>query len=71
MGLNIKCECADPLCPVCEGDCWNTARVSLFRVDMDDEWGTPMCRACADDALASGVFTEGRLGVKAGPFLFF
>jgi hypothetical protein len=25
---------------------------------MDDKYGTPMCRDCADDALESGVFSE-------------
>lgn len=29
---------------------------TLFRIDMDDKSGTLFCRACADDALESGVF---------------
>jgi hypothetical protein len=56
----MKCECSDPGCPVCHGHCSNAARTNLLRIDMNDEGGTLFCNACADDALASGVFREDR-----------
>jgi len=53
-----KCECSDPGCPVHEGSdfCANKSTQRLHRIDMDDEEGTRMCEACAEDACASGVF---------------
>jgi hypothetical protein len=30
--------------------------MTLYRVDMEDETGTPMCESCGGDALDSGVF---------------
>ncbi len=54
------CQCADPGCPVHKGvsHCTTAAAVTLIRVDMQDRTGTMMCRACADDALESGLFQE-------------
>ena len=52
----LKCECADPGCPACRGKCKHRATNIAFRVDMEDRTGTPMCSACASDALDSGVF---------------
>lgn len=52
------CKCSDPGCPVCNGFCLEEAVTRLFRIDMDDLTGTPMCEGCADDAMACGVFTE-------------
>jgi hypothetical protein len=55
-----KCECSDPGCPVHKGtaDCrWSASRL-LYRVDMEDNTGTAMCDACAEDAFKSGLFTE-------------
>ena len=54
------CECADPGCPIhpgCPCDCGATTIV--YRIDMDDTAGTAMCERCAEDALDSGVFSEG------------
>jgi hypothetical protein len=53
------CGCADPGCPVHKGasSCASLAVCVVFRVDMEDRTGTPMCDGCANDALESGVFT--------------
>ena len=51
------CECSDPGCPACKGDCRRAAVVVLFRVDMDDSSGVAFCQGCADDAMDAGVFT--------------
>ena len=56
--MNTQCECRDPACPVCHGECGRTARVVLVRVDMEDEEGCPMCRGCAADAMSYGVFED-------------
>jgi len=50
------CECGDPGCPVCQGKCYKPARTTVYRSDMKDETGTPMCQGCADDCLDSGIF---------------
>lgn len=50
------CECSDPGCPVCGGRCRKPSRTVLYRSDMEDETGTPMCNGCADDAMESGLF---------------
>ncbi len=52
------CECADIGCPVHHGvnACDGEATGRLYRIDMLDESGTPMCEACADDAFSSGLF---------------
>jgi hypothetical protein len=57
-----RCECSDPGCPVHreESTCLSSAKTTLYRIDMYDLFGTRMCRKCADDALSSGVFQEGR-----------
>lgn len=52
-----RCECADPGCPVCHGHCDQDSATTLYRVDMEDVTGTPMCAGCAEDAMKSGVFT--------------
>jgi hypothetical protein len=55
------CECTDPGCPVHKGksECSHFGRVvTLYRVDMEDETGTRMCRACAEDAMESGLFRD-------------
>jgi len=56
----MKCECSDPGCPCCEGDCDQQATYVLHRIDMDDETGTPMCESCATDAFDSGLFADVR-----------
>ena len=54
-----KCECCDPLCPVDHSsDCRHTATTILYRIDMQDETGAALCEDCADDAFASGLFTD-------------
>lgn len=50
------CECSDPGCPSCSGQCSADATQLLIRVDMDDETGTLFCDDCAADAMESGVF---------------
>jgi len=50
------CECGDPGCPVCHGKCRKPARTTVYRSDMEDEMGTPMCEGCAADCVESGVF---------------
>ena len=58
--MNVRCRCADPGCPVHMGasDCLFDASARLYRVDTEDHSGTPMCEACAADAMRSGLFTE-------------
>ena len=59
----IVCHCADRGCPVHRGmDCTrhqtHEQRIRrVYRIDMDDRTGTPMCPQCAEDALGSGLFT--------------
>ena len=50
------CECGDPGCPVCHGHCRRPARTTVYRSDMEDEMGTPMCAGCAEDCIESGIF---------------
>jgi hypothetical protein len=57
-GQSKRCECADPGCPCCKGSCQAAARSVLFRVDMEDATGTPMCDGCGGDALDSGLFSQ-------------
>ncbi len=53
-----RCRCSDQGCPVHKGipGCSNKAVRKVYRIDMEDRTGTPMCRGCANDALDSGVF---------------
>ena len=56
-----QCECADTLCPVHKGTSKCASEdgpVLLYRTDMDDRSGIVFCRACADDAMESGLFTD-------------
>jgi hypothetical protein len=55
--LKMRCECSDPGCQHCYGKCKAQATTTLFRIDMSDETGTPMCDGCCEDAMDSGVFT--------------
>lgn len=50
------CECGDPGCPICHGKCRKPARTTVYRSDMEDETGTPMCEGCAADCMDSGLF---------------
>jgi len=50
------CECGDPGCPICHGKCRKPARTTVYRSDMEDETGTPMCEGCATDCMDSGLF---------------
>ena len=54
--MSAKCECVDPSCPNCKGDCSEKPARLLFRIDMEDHSGTLMCDECADDAFDSGLF---------------
>jgi hypothetical protein len=55
-----NCQCSDPGCPIhhTHSDCTHPATTTLYRIDMQDETGTPMCEGCAEDAFESGVFTD-------------
>lgn len=53
------CECSDPGCPVHKGQstCAKLVRTqTVYRIDMEDRTGTRMCKACAADAMNSGLF---------------
>lgn len=54
----MTCECSDPKCPECGGNCNHTATEILYRVDMDDSNGTGFCDQCSADAMHSGLFTD-------------
>lgn len=54
--MNPNCECSDPGCPACRGECSKRAVTVVLRVDMHDESGTVVCRKCAEDCLESGLF---------------
>jgi hypothetical protein len=55
--MTKTCECSDPGCPCCHGNCHNEAQTTVYRIDMEDQTGTDMCDECADDCLESGAFT--------------
>ena len=57
MSRKNLCKCSEGMCPCCFGSCWSVATVTVYRVDMEDATGTPMCEGCADDAMDSGLFT--------------
>lgn len=62
MSKQVKCECADAMCPVHRGEScqWSGGKPSttiLYRVDMEDRTGTLFCEGCADDAMESGLFS--------------
>lgn len=56
--LNVRCMCTDPACPIHKpsNNCKAQANITLYRIDMTDRTGTPMCYECANDAMDSGVF---------------
>lgn len=57
------CECGDPACPAHEGRDEHRNRrgeIKLYRIDMEDRYGSWYCDACAEDALDSGVFSTER-----------
>jgi hypothetical protein len=55
------CGCADPGCPVHpnKSTCPYRGKTLMYRIDMEDRTGTPMCLKCADDADKSGLFRRG------------
>ena len=53
------CQCYDPQCPECHGRCRNGPTSVLYRIDLEDETGTPMCELCAADSLESGLYRTG------------
>jgi hypothetical protein len=61
--MSVMCGCTDPDCPVhlYHKMCDKRAHRTLYRIDMEDRTGTPMCDRCAEDAFESGVFTEEKL----------
>lgn len=54
--MAVRCQCSDPGCPHCQGSCRADAVTVVFRIDMRDRIGHPMCDKCADDCVESGVF---------------
>lgn len=51
------CGCIDTACPTHPGEaCAMPANTNVYRVDMDDADGTPMCFDCCDDAIESGLY---------------
>lgn len=56
--MGLLCHCSDPGCRACGGECGCDSTTTLYRVDMDDETGTPFCDGCAEDAMESGLFTS-------------
>jgi hypothetical protein len=54
----VSCECSDCQCGHCAGRCVEASDYTLYRVDMADYTGTAMCEGCAEDAIASGLFSE-------------
>jgi len=58
MTKTIACCCSDPGCRVAHGsdDCAKPAVQILCRVDMSDAYDLPMCDACTEDSMDSGVF---------------
>lgn len=56
--MKTLCQCSDPRCPVCRGKCTHKAVTVVRRIDMEDQTGTPVCHACADDCLDSGLFVD-------------
>lgn len=59
---NGSCDCGDRGCPVHKGSerCPNKATVTVYRIDMNDPYGSEMCDGCAEDAMDSGVFGLGK-----------
>lgn len=64
--MAIGCDCSDPGCPHCGGACVAAAVTVVFRIDMEDETGTPMCLKCAEDCLDSGLFRMDDDALKEG-----
>lgn len=52
------CECRDPGCHSCKGTCPQPAVSIMYRFDMEDQTGTPMCEQCARDAVEWGLYRE-------------
>jgi hypothetical protein len=55
-----KCGCSDSGCSAHKDKpaCTEEAKTILYRIDLDDEYGTAFCDKCAKDALDSGVYTN-------------
>ena len=68
---STRCECVDPGCPIHTGksQCGNTPAAGIaYRVDMEDQTGTPMCEGCLEDAADSGVFRIENTEVGVGSY---
>ena len=65
------CGCRDAECEVHKGkaECFNPGAVRLYRVDMENTGGTLFCGGCADDALASGLFTDDGIDAATRAYL--
>ena len=50
------CQCFDQECHG-RGQCGDAVAETLYRIDMIDETGTPLCEHCANDAFNSGLFS--------------
>lgn len=58
--MKTQCECSDPGCKAHEGksECTRKAVTTVSRYDYEiDGDHFRFCRACADDAIESGVFS--------------
>lgn len=56
---NQQCDCNRPGCPSHpNGPCASRATDLMYRTDMSDKTGTPMCNACAGNAMGAGNFRD-------------
>lgn len=53
------CECSDPVCAHGNGRCAFPYDEILYRINQVDHTGTLFCACCAEDAMDSGLFTDG------------
>lgn len=60
MQKSQVCQCVDSGCLVHQGVpvCFKKSACVLYRVDMTDYTGTPMCPKCANDAYESGLYSD-------------
>jgi hypothetical protein len=69
-----KCECRDKGCGALHAGsdrCGSDAVTTLYRIDQEDRTGAEFCDSCAEDANASGVYTDSKPDeeVSEGDFL--
>ena len=54
----MYCQCRDPECPECKGECDSFATRTLWRFDWPTEPPLSACAPCAEDMLVSGILVE-------------